>query len=156
MEYHAVGLPYFIPLRDAKMWSVSEDSEFIKKRDKWPKKYRRELKTMIAHANSVLVALNAGTKPEQCKTLRGVRSEPNGLLATDQTGLGKNALVSRLYLYPDAEECCLYFLTLGDKDSQSEDIKWCKEWVASHEAGKPPDKEDSTAKEEDNNNSAES
>jgi len=118
------------------MWSVSEDSEFVKKRDKWPKKHRREMVTMLTHANTVLVALNAGTKPEQCKSLRGVRSEPQGLLATDQTGLGKNALVSRMYLYPDIDDCCLYFLSVGDKDSQPDDIQWCIEWVENHLANK--------------------
>ena len=119
------------------MWTLDQTDEYSKRLRKWPKKYGRELEALIDNLDSLFTALATGVKPEQAKQKFGyVHSEPKGLLAVDQSGGGGGLKASRLYTYPDCDEEVLYALTLGDKDSQSQDIKWCKEWVDSHLAPK--------------------
>lgn len=57
--------------------------------------------------------------------------EPHGVWAlTEQGGHGKGLAATRLYVYPDPDTETLYEITLGDKQTQPNDIKFCSEFVA--------------------------
>ena len=54
-----------------------------------------------------------------------------GILAIDQKGKGKGAKLKpfRLYVFPDERSKILHLVTLGDKDSQEDDIRHCQSFV---------------------------
>ena len=55
-----------------------------------------------------------------------------GIVSMDQRGGGGGLKTSRLYAFPDENEQVLHALTLGDKDSQSDDVRFCTQWVEHH------------------------
>jgi hypothetical protein len=116
------------------MWTLSACADYVKRRDRWPKKYRREFAAVHDNLDTLHGTLNEGVHSEQTKRQFGFLHSkyPTGILSIDQKGGGAGLKQTRLYLYPDDDEKCLYLLTMGGKDSQSEDVKFCKEWVEDH------------------------
>lgn len=110
------------------MWELDPTPEYDKKQRKWPKKHRRELTAMLNNLDTFLGALRAGATPRQAK-YGFIHPERRGVLAIDQKGGGPGLKQSRLYVYPDEETEIVHLITLGDKDSQSEDIKACTDFV---------------------------
>jgi len=68
-----------------------------------------------------------------------------GVLAVDQSGRGKGSKMKefRAYTYPDEEIENLHFMRLGDKKGQSEDIAYCKKYVAELVSDKEAARKDS-------------
>ncbi|MCK4401958.1 hypothetical protein KAW08_06630 [bacterium] len=66
-----------------------------------------------------------------------IHHEPIGIKAVDQKGGNKKIKLkqTRLYIFPYTEEKVLYALTIGDKQSQKEDIKWCQDFVKKIKGG---------------------
>lgn len=59
-----------------------------------------------------------------------VRQEGGGLLATDTRGMPKSSKrETRLYVYPLKEDRILMALRIGDKDTQSNDIRECRKII---------------------------
>ncbi|PIW61358.1 MAG: hypothetical protein COW13_03365 [Candidatus Omnitrophica bacterium CG12_big_fil_rev_8_21_14_0_65_50_5] len=59
-----------------------------------------------------------------------IHDEGKGIRAIDQRGGGKGKLQqTRLYVYPDIETKVLYLITIGDKQSQKDDIKQSADFV---------------------------
>ena len=110
------------------MWTVRPTEEYGRRRRKYEKKRWRELEAAEQNAETYRVALVCGTKPLQIK-YGFVHPEGNGVVAVDQSGHGGNLAETRLYLYPDTDAEVLYFLTIGDKNSQDGDIQFSKEVV---------------------------
>jgi hypothetical protein len=76
-------------------------------------------------------ALIGGTKPKQATALFGfIHAEPFDVVAVTEKGQGPALAATRPYVYPDSERDTLYLITLGDKKSQRDDIKVCKDFVA--------------------------
>jgi hypothetical protein len=77
-----------------------------------------------------LKALRAGALP-QARPFAFMHAEPHGVWAIDQKGgHGKGLAETRFYVYPDGDTETLYHITIGDKQSQPDDIKFCSEFVA--------------------------
>ena len=56
--------------------------------------------------------------------------EPNGVQAIDPRKEAKaSSPQARLYVFPDEQSEILHLITLGDKDSQHDDIQYCKSYV---------------------------
>lgn len=110
------------------MWSLSPEDDYLNRRKKWPKKYKRELLATHNNLDTFVKALNAGACPIQAK-FGFVHAEPAGVLAIDQKGGGQGLKETRLYIFPDVTERVVYLLTMGDKSSQSKDIANCTEFV---------------------------
>ena len=107
------------------MWEM-EPLEGYKRRCKhWPKKYRRELIAVHDNLDTFFKALRSGQTPAQAK-FGFIHPESLGALAIDPKGGGPHLKETRLYIYPDEKRQRLYVITLGDKDTQTEDIKACK------------------------------
>lgn len=110
------------------MWELKRYAEFEQRLKKVIKHNRNEVTNALANLNSYFESLNLGLKPPQI--IRGyVHSEPKGIAALDQSGPLKTSKVIRLYVYADEDTQILHILTLGDKGSQSDDIKNCKATV---------------------------
>lgn len=109
------------------MWT-QEASETFKTACKWyAKKRKRELEGVAKNLNTYFTALCAGTKPLQIK-FGFVHTEGKGVVAFDQGG-GKGLQETRLYAFPDLANEVLWLLAIGDKKTQTADIKRCHEMV---------------------------
>lgn len=111
------------------MWKFLPNDEFIKRVERWPKKYRRELAAMTANLHTVYEALRNGAKIEHVR-FGFLHAEPMGVLAITQNGGGAGLKATRLYVYPHKEKEHLHAITVGDKSSQSADIAYCKVFVS--------------------------
>ena len=82
---------------------------------------------MLNNLDVFLKSLQSGKSPKPF-VYGFLHSEPSGVISIDQTGGGKLA-ATRLYVYPDVDTETLYLLTLGDKQTQPDDILDCKAFV---------------------------
>lgn len=110
------------------MWNLEPCEEYERRFKKWPKKHKRELLAMLNNLDVFLKALLGGQKPSAAK-FGFIHPEPCGVLAIDQKGAGPGVKETRLYIYPDEAHECVRLITLGDKDSQREDIQTCTRFV---------------------------
>jgi hypothetical protein len=119
------------------MWTIAKTDEF-ERRHKWFEKKRpKELAAVLDNLDTFFTALKAGAKPQQIH-LGCIHVEPHGVLALDQKGGGKNLAQTRLYVYPDTDREVVTVITVGGKDTQSEDIKLCREFVEQLRKRKTP------------------
>jgi len=110
------------------MWNLRAESEYEKRARKWPKKYHHEFIAVHDNLDTFVEALRIGANLEQTK-FGFIHREPCGIIAIDQKG-GKGSLKeTRLYLYPDKSSQIIHLITLGDKRTQSEDIRYAREFV---------------------------
>jgi len=110
------------------MWNVETTDDFERKHRQFEKKHIRELTAVLENLQRYLNALNEGGRPETIK-FGFVHNEPKGVKAIDQKGGGSNLRQTRLYTYAYLEGETVYLITLGDKKSQSADIKLCNSFV---------------------------
>jgi hypothetical protein len=110
------------------MWKVQPEDEYLKRTKKWPKKHRREFAAVHSNLDTFLAALNQGAKLEHVK-YGFVHPEPRGVLAIDQKGGGTSLKETRLYVFFDTSTQVVHLITLGDKDSQTADVRYASEFV---------------------------
>ncbi len=82
------------------MWKVQAEDDYLRRIEKWPKKYHRELKAVHDNLDTFWGALKEGAKLEHIK-FGFIHYEPKGVLAIDQKGGGSGLKQTRLYLYPN-------------------------------------------------------
>jgi len=58
-----------------------------------------------------------------------LHKEPMGIRAIDQKGRGRNLQETRLCTYADDAKQVVYLITMGNKDTQADDIALSKEFV---------------------------
>jgi len=104
-----------------------ERHEQVSKRlKKFEKKWRTEVANLFVNLETLLTALSAGTKPAQLRHLGFVHAGYSlGVLSIDQRGSGKGARLKqfRLYVFPEEDRKVLHVLTLGDKETQDDDVR---------------------------------
>jgi hypothetical protein len=108
------------------------------------KDHPRELQAVLDNLDTYFKSLEAGVKPLQIK--HGfMHSEPLGAVAIDQKGGGKSLAQTRLYVYPEPETETLHLITLGDKQSQKDDIATCRTFVTElRKESEGPDEEEAS------------
>ena len=111
------------------MWRVEVLPTFAKRSKKLKKNHAREVQNATDNAETFLSILNAGARVSQIG-VKWVHSEPHGVKAFDESGPGAHKMALRLYAYPDEAEQVLYWITMGDKQQQPDDIGECSEFVA--------------------------
>ena len=111
------------------MWEIKTTDEFERKKKHYEKKHPRELAAVQDNLDTYHKTLNGGVKPKQA-IFGFIHAEPSDVVAIDQKGGGAKLAQTRLYAYPDVTRNTLYLITLGDKKSQRDDIKICKDFVA--------------------------
>lgn len=111
------------------MWNFEQNEEFGRRYKRYEKKHPRELKAILSNLNVVQKALCEGANPQRLP-FGFIHIEQRGVLAVDQKGGGKALAETRLYIYLDRETETIHLITLGDKNSQREDVKTSSEYVA--------------------------
>jgi len=101
---------------------------------KFSKKHRAEAKAVMANLETFFCVLNKTNNIQLAKQQNFVRKEPEGICALDSRGApreskGTKLKATRLYIYTVEVNSTIYLLRIGDKDSQSQDLKTCKKMV---------------------------
>ncbi len=110
------------------MWVLEPTDEFLRRRERFEKKHPRELLAVLDNLDTYFKALVAGAKPQQIRT-GFLHPEPKGVMAIDQKGGGTALKATRLYLFPDETTSVVHLITVGDKQTQPDDIQFCKRFV---------------------------
>ncbi len=88
----------------------------------YEKKHPAELMAVLDNLDRYFKAVSSGVHP-QFVVGGYIHDEGKGVKAIDQKSGGKGKLrQTRLYVYPDVEAKALYLITIGDKQTQKEDI----------------------------------
>jgi len=107
----------------ATSWTVQDDLAERSRFKEYHRKHPREYAACFSNLSRLLDLLRdfGGVKGFQVGFLR---SERQGVYRIGQTGV-KNARETRLYVYIDESKRVVRVLTIGDKGSQSDDIRRC-------------------------------
>lgn len=109
---------------NAKEWELNADFAIGTKFVKFNKAHPREYASLFNNLNKITGLLNGGQKIGGFH-VGFFRSESDGLWRIGQSGV-PHAKESRLYLFPDQDNRIFYLLSVGDKDSQQDDINEAK------------------------------
>lgn len=101
---------------------------FERKLKQYRKKHPHETTATLSNLEKYLGALNANVEPGRIQA-GFIHREPQGVVAIDQKGAKGGTRQTRLYTYAVPIDRVLYLITIGDKDSQSRDLKDCREIV---------------------------
>jgi hypothetical protein len=110
------------------MWNIVPSEQFERDRKFYEKKHKRELVAVLHNLGRYLEQLN------QSKSARAVQagflhSEQKGVIAIDQKGGGQGLQETRLYTYAEQELKELHLITIGNKNTQSNDVKLASDFV---------------------------
>ena len=111
-------------------WQIEYTEKYKRKHRMFEKKHLDELLAVLDNLDTYFKALQLSDNPLQVKA-GFIHDEPDGIKAIDQKGGGKKIKLrqTRLYIFPHMKNKVLYLLTIGDKQSQKEDIKWSRDYV---------------------------
>lgn len=113
------------------VWKLKTTDDYKRRFKRFAKKHRRELQAALSNLDRFLGALNAGASSLQARRSFGfIHREPGGVVAIDQKGGGPHLAETRLYVYAVEIEHVLYLITLGDKTTQKDDLRVCREFVS--------------------------
>ena len=114
------------------MWQIEPTNLYLRRLKRFHKKFPREARAALDNLDTYVKTLQAGIPPAQVK--HGfMHREPAGVVAIDQKGGGVGLKEARLYVYPSTEEFTVFLITLGDKNTQSADIRECTHFVTTLE-----------------------
>lgn len=107
-------------------WKLNYTDKYERDYKKYEKKYPNELAAALSNLDFYFEALNRLGNSMLIKA-GYIHPELNGIIAIDQKGGNKKVKLkqTRLYIYPDTQNKTLYLLTIGDKNSQKMNIKFC-------------------------------
>ena len=111
-------------------WNMEHTDEYARAAKWYSKKRINEFIAVTTNLDKYFDALKNIGNPLQI-TAGYIHNEPDGIIALDQKG-GKQKVKlqqTRLYVFSDTDKQILYILLLGDKRSQSDDIKYCRKFV---------------------------
>ena len=112
------------------MWQIEPSTPWPKDQKWYEKKRPREMVAVLHNLQRYLEQLNVASN---ARVVQGgyLHHEPHGVIAIDQKGGGASLQETRLYTFADADTKTLHLITVGDKNSQSADIKFCTAFVKS-------------------------
>jgi hypothetical protein len=117
------------------MWEIEGIPQWDRDRKWYEKKRPSELAAVLHNLKRYHAQLNAAPNPKAFMS-GYMHPEPHGVVALDQKGGGANLQETRLYIYPCEAQKVLYVITIGNKDEQSADVKFCGEFVTSLQTDK--------------------
>lgn len=88
------------------------------------KRHGVELNACLKNLGRLVEALNGGLTLQQCCAFGFFRSEGKDVYRIAQTGV-RSAHETRLYVYARITGSTICILTVGDKNTQQDDIRWC-------------------------------
>ena len=95
---------------------------------KYQKKHPDETIAVLSNLDTYTTTLQGGVKPSLIRA-GFIHREPQGVVAIDQRGTKGRPRQTRLYVFPDLTTSVLYLITIGDKNSQTRDLKDCRQFV---------------------------
>lgn len=117
-------------------WTLVPTAKYISRHRAYERRFQRELRAVLTNLESFREALSAGAKVVHV-TFGWLHREPMGVKAiTEKGGHGKGLKTTRLYVYPDEQAREIHLVTIGDKKTQQDDIKFCNEFVQDLREGK--------------------
>lgn len=111
-------------------WQLEPTDQFTADSTWYAKKHPRELEAVLNNLNRYLSQLNHAKNP-LCVQAGYIHTEGHGVVALDQKGGGVSLQETRLFVFPDNNQKILHLITIGNKNSQSDDIKLAHRFVAS-------------------------
>jgi hypothetical protein len=112
------------------MWETDSTEEFDRRVRRFTKNHPRELQAVLTNLHRLQKALDEGANPQNLP-LGFIHREARGVLAIDQKGGGSNLAQTRLYVYLDPDSETIHLITLGDKSSQKDDVKFSSQFAES-------------------------
>ncbi len=109
-------------------WNIEPTEKFQRKYKLFEKKNEDELIAVWNNLDAYVKALQLTDNPHTINA-GYIHPEPKGIIAIDQTKAEKKLKATRLYIYPDAKIKTIYLLTIGDKQTQEDDIQFSKECI---------------------------
>lgn len=111
-------------------WLIEPTETYQCKHEHYEKKHPNELAAAEGNLDTYFRTLKNGVNPLQIKE-GFIHHEPDGIKAIDQKGSRQKIKLqeTRLYIYPDVPTKTLFLLTIGDKQTQRNDINFCREYV---------------------------
>lgn len=101
-------------------WNIERTERFTSRARKMAKKHRTAVAAAFANLEKYQSALRSGCKPTDIKD-GFIHPEGKGVIAIDQSNGGDNLPEVRLYIY--LRQLTIHLLTIGDKQSQPNDIQ---------------------------------
>lgn len=113
------------------MWEYIETDKYVRRLRQYNKKKNRpSLIAMTDNLDTYLSRIFNGDLPQNIH-FGFVHHEPAGVVAIDQKGHAPNLRQTRLYLYVHVSDSIIHLITIGDKNTQSADIRFATEYVRS-------------------------
>ena len=112
-------------------WGLEESPFFASKFRRYLKKHPNEVAAAMDNLDTYMHALRMGVKPAMIRAGFIHPEKMGGVVAIDQKGAPGKPKQTRLYIIAVEKEATLFLITIGDKNSQSQDIKDCREFVKS-------------------------
>lgn len=115
------------------MWRLLITSQFERAKRHYDKKRPAELAAVLRNLDRLREQLN--TLPH-CRAAQAgfLHQEPAGIWALDQKGPSRTKLQeTRLYVFPVDETRTLHIITVGNKNSQTADLRAALDYVRSLE-----------------------
>ena len=111
-------------------WALEPSETYLRRYKYYEKKHPNELAAVAGNLDTYFETLNKVNNPLQVKA-GFIHNEPDGIKGIDQKGGRQKVKLqqARLYVFPDVSDKTLYLLTIGDKSSQRDDIKFCREYI---------------------------
>ena len=114
------------------MYKKEQTDQFNNRFKKFEKQSSDSLKYVLVKLGVLFKALECDGKIESL-SYNFLRYERDGVYAVRCSSKGKRPL--RLYIHLHLSSETIYLLTLGDKNTQSDDIRWCASIVKEIKAG---------------------
>lgn len=111
-------------------WILVPTNKYMRKYKYYEKRCPREFAAITGNLDTYFETLKKQGNPLQIKA-GFIHNEPEGIKGIDQKGGGQKVKLqqARLYVYPNIPNKTLYLLTIGNKKTQREDIKFCQKYV---------------------------
>jgi hypothetical protein len=109
-------------------WEIEVSSYYGRKLAKYQKKHPNEVFACLNNLDTYKQALDSGASPRLIKA-GFIHPEPKGAVAIDQSGAPGSSRETRLYIYAFEVARVVHLITIGDKNTQADDIKDVKRYV---------------------------
>jgi len=111
------------------MWHIEPTDQYEKDYKHYDKKRPNELAAVLRNLHRYKEMLDAA-KNSRCVHAGFLHDEPKGVIAVDQKGFRASIQETRLYTFADDKTKTLHLITIGDKDTQSGDVRISEDFVS--------------------------
>lgn len=113
-------------------WTLQESDIYAGRFKRFLKKNKDVALLILNNLDTYFETLTKGVKPQQIKA-GFIHPEPGGVKAIDQKGtrkgIGGTPKEGRLYVFPEEQTKTLHLITIGDKNSQQNDLADCRKFM---------------------------